>query len=324
MKNNRIIDFVGHKKIYFSISIAIILIGIICNFIFGTKLDITFTGGSMVKYTYTGSVDEEKLKSILQDATKETVSFSISENLIAGQEEVSDGYLVTVQFPGTSTITTDEQKQMTEALQKEFKDNNFEYSESNSVDATMGAKFFFKCLTAVAIACILMVLFVTVRFKRISGFSAGVTGLIALLHDVICVYFVFVIFRMPLDSNFIAVVLTIIGYSLNDTIVIYDRVRENQRLWGKRKSTAEIFNLSCSQMIKRTLMTSITTFLAIATVYGVSIVFNLSSVESFALPMMFGVISGAYSSLCIAGPLWVMWQERKEKKAEIEGTASKR
>lgn len=323
MKNERIIDFVGHKKIYFSISIGIILIGIICNFIFGTTLDITFTGGSMVKYTYTGNVAEEKLKSVLQEATEDTVSFSISENLIAG-EEISDGYLITVQFPGTSTITTDEQKAMTEALQKEFKDNNFEYSESNSVDATMGAKFFFKCLTAVAIACVLMVLFVTIRFKRISGFSAGVTGLIALLHDVVFVYFVFVIFRMPIDSNFIAVVLTIIGYSLNDTIVIYDRVRENQRLWGKRKSTREIFNTSCSQMIKRTLMTSITTFLAIATVYVVSIIFNLSSVKSFALPMMFGIVSGAYSSLCIAGPLWVMWQEKKEKDASVQVKSSKK
>lgn len=323
MKNERIIDFVGHKKIYFSISIGVILIGIICNFIFGTTLDITFTGGSMVKYTYTGNVDEEKLKSVLQEATEDTVSFSISENLIAG-EEISDGYLITVQFPGTSTITTDEQKAMTEALQKEFKDNNFEYSESNSVDATMGAKFFFKCLTAVAIACVLMVLFVTIRFKRISGFSAGVTGLIALLHDVVFVYFVFVIFRMPIDSNFIAVVLTIIGYSLNDTIVIYDRVRENQRLWGKRKSTREIFNTSCSQMIKRTLMTSITTFLAIATVYVVSIIFNLSSVKSFALPMMFGIVSGAYSSLCIAGPLWVMWQEKKEKDASVQVKSSKK
>ncbi len=319
MKNRRIIDFVGHSKIYFGISAAIIIIGIICNFIFGTKLDITFSGGSMVKYTYTGQVDEQKLKDTLQKVTEDEVTFSISENLIAGTESSAEGYLVTVQFPGNDTITTDQQATMTDALEKTFKDNNFQYSESNSVDATMGSKFFLKCLMAVAIASILMVLFVTIRFKRISGFSAGVTGLIALFHDVIIIYFIFVIFRMPIDSNFIAVVLMILGYSLNDTIVIYDRVRENQRLWGKRKTTAEIFNLSASQMIKRTLMTSITTFIAIATVYVVAIVFNLTSVQSFALPMMFGIISGAYSSICIAGPLWVLWQNKKD----ANGTSKK-
>lgn len=308
---SRIIDFVGHKKIYLIISCTIILIGIICNFIFGTTLDITFSGGSMVKYTYTGTVDEEKLKASLQEVTKEEVTFSISENLIAGDDS-KDGYLITIQFPGNDTITTEQQSAMTNMLEEDYKDNKFEYSESNSVDATMGSKFFLKCLTAVAIACILMVLFVAVRFKRISGLSAGVTGLVALFHDIIIIYFIFVIFRMPIDSNFIAVVLMILGYSLNDTIVVYDRVRENQKLWGKRKSTAEIFNLSCSQVIKRTLFTSITTFIAIGTVYVVSIVFNLSSVQSFALPMMFGIISGAYSSICVAGPLWVWWQERKE------------
>ena len=178
----------------------------------------------------------------------------------------------------------------------------------------MGFMFLLKCLAAVALASILMVIYVTIRFKKIGGLSAGVMALVALFHDVAMIYFMYVIFQMPIDSNFIAVVLMIIGYSLNDTIVIYDRVREQRRLMGRSTDIGTIFNVSCTKTIKRTIMTSVTTFAAILIVYIVATVFNIASVKGFALPMMIGVISGCYSSICIAGPLWVMWQNHKEAK----------
>lgn len=320
----KVLDFIGHQKIFFGISIGIFIIGIICNFVFGAKLDIQFTGGAIVKYSYSGTVDETKLKDLLQKETAETVSFAISKNLIAGEQnaDTSEGYIVSVQFPGNESISVDAQAKLTQALQKEFPDNSFQYSESNSVESTMGWKFFLKCLTAVAIASVLMVLYVTFRFKKISGLSAGVMALIALLHDVLMIYFTFVILRMPIDSNFIAVVLMILGYSLNDTIVIYDRVRENRGLMGNKTDPADLFNKSASQCLKRTICTSVTTFMAIACVYVISIIFNLTSVQTFALPMMVGVISGCYSSIFIAGPLWVMWQHHKaKKKAELRANA---
>jgi preprotein translocase SecF subunit len=185
--------------------------------------------------------------------------------------------------------------------------------ESSAIESTMGLKFLLKCLTAVAIACILMVLYVTIRFKRIGGLSAGVMALVALFHDVAMIYFMYVIFQMPLDSNFIAVVLMILGYSLNDTIVIYDRVREERRKLGSKTDVGYVFDLSATKVIKRTICTSITTAMAIGTVLVVSLIFNISSVTSFALPMIIGVISGCYSSICIAGPLWVIWQNHKKK-----------
>ena len=178
----------------------------------------------------------------------------------------------------------------------------------------MGWKFLLKCLTAVAIASVLMVIYVTIRFKRIGGLSAGVMALVALFHDVAMIYFMYVIFRMPIDSSFIAVVLMIIGYSLNDTIVIYDRVREERRNMGPKSDLADVFNHSATAVMSRTIATSVTTLVAIGTVYVVALVFNLTSVQAFALPMMIGVISGCYSSLCIAGPLWVTWNQRKSKK----------
>jgi len=315
--NEKKIDFFGKRKVFFGISVGLIIIGIVCNFIFGINLDIQFSGGSMISYTYNGNVDENELKTLVQDITPNNqVSFTISKNL-AGNNSKGEGYYFTVQFPGTNAISPEVQSEISKALEAKYPDNNFEVSEFTSVDPTMGSKFFVKCLVAVAIACVLMVIYVTIRFKKIGGMSAGVMGLVALLHDLIIVYFVFVIFRMDIDSNFIAVVLMILGYSLNDTIVIYDRIRENKAKMGPKAALVDVYNLSMTQCIRRTIFTSITTLAAITSVYVVCLVYNITSIQSFALPMMFGIISGCYSSICVATPLWVIWQLKKKQKTNV-------
>lgn len=309
----KIIDFVGKKKIFFGISIAIIVLGIICNFIFGTTLDIQFSGGATLRFSYSGEIDQNELYDYIQNKTTDKITTSFSTDIMG-----NSGNNVSVQFSGNDAIETDIQKNLEKDLQKQYPDNNFVCLESNSVDATMGFNFLLKCLTAVAIASILMVLYVTIRFKKIGGLSAGVMALVALFHDIAMIYFLYVIFQMPIDSNFIAVVLMILGYSLNDTIVIYDRVREERKILGSKADTGMVFNLSCTKTMKRTIMTSVTTLSAILIVYIVAVFFNISSVQSFALPMMIGVLSGCYSSICIAGPLWVMWQNHKKAKKALK------
>ena len=309
----KVIDFVGKRKIFFGVSIAIIVIGIICNFIFGTTLDIQFSGGATLTYSYTvddkNPIDQEELRSFIQEHTTDKVSASFSTDLMG-----NTGENVSIQFSGNEGIATDIQEKLTKDLQEKYPNNNFKNLESNSVDASMGWSFLLKCLVAVAIASVLMVLYVTIRFKKIGGLSAGVMALVALFHDIAMIYFLYVIFQMPIDSNFIAVVLMILGYSLNDTIVIYDRVREQRKLMGRKIDVGDVFNVSCTKTIRRTIMTSVTTLSAILVVYIMAFIFNINSVKSFALPMMIGVISGCYSSICIAGPLWVMWQRKKASK----------
>lgn len=301
-------NFVGARKIFFGISLAIILIGIVCNFIFGTTMDIQFTGGSMLKYSYSGSLDDAKLKKLVQDKTpNDVVTFSDSKDLVNNKN------VLTVQFSGTTTISTDLQKSITQSIQKEFPKNNFKLEQSSSVDATMGTSFLLKCIVAVLFAGLLMVLYVTIRFKKIGGLSAGVMGLVALFHDIAIIYFFYVIFRMPIDSSFMAVALMILGYSLNDTVVVYDRVREERRNLGYKADIADVFNLAASKVMRRTIITSITTITAVVIVYVVAFIYNLDSVKAFALPMIVGLVSGCYSSLCIAGPLWVMWKKRDKK-----------
>jgi len=305
----RVLDFTGKKKIFFGISLGIILIGIICNFIFGTTLDIQFSGGATLTFSYQGDIKQDELYDFIQEKTTDRISTSFSSDLVGGT-----GNNVTVQFSGNDAIDQNIRPTLQADLQEKYPDANFVCLEENSVDASMGLSFLLKCLVAVAIASVLMVLYVTIRFKKIGGLSAGVMALVALFHDVAMIYFLYVIFRWPIDSNFIAVVLMILGYSLNDTIVIYDRVREQRKLMGRKVGVGTVFNVSCTKTMKRTIMTSVTTLAAILTVYVVASVFNIASVKGFALPMMIGVISGCYSSLCIAGPLWVMWQNRKAAK----------
>ena len=309
----KVLDFVGKRKIFFIISLAIIGIGIICNFIFGTTLDIQFSGGATLTFSYTESaehpIDHNALYDFIQAKTTDKITTAFSTDLMG-----NTGNKVSVQFSGNNSIETDIQKNLEKELQAEYPDNEFICLEANSVDASMGFSFLLKCLAAVALASILMVIYVTIRFKKIGGLSAGVMALVALFHDVAMIYFLYVIFQMPIDSNFIAVVLMILGYSLNDTIVIYDRVREQRKLMGRKTEIGTVFNVSASKTLKRTIMTSVTTFAAILIVYIMASVFNIASVKGFALPMMIGVISGCYSSICIAGPLWVMWRRHKDAK----------
>ena len=313
---NKLVRFTKFSKVFFGISLGIILIGIICNFVFGTQLDIQFRGGSYIKYSYVGNVDTDKLKDVIQTNTKQEVTMSISSDILSNSKK-GDAYTIRVEFAGTKAISTNEQKKLTQTVQKAFPDNNFKVLEASAIESSMGSKFLLKCLTAVAIASILMVLYVTIRFRKIGGLSAGVMALVALFHDVAMIYFMYIIFQMPIDSNFIAVVLMILGYSLNDTIVIYDRVREERRNFGAKEDIGYVFDYSATKVLRRTIFTSLTTLMAIGTVLVVSMIFNISSVTSFALPMMIGVISGCYSSVCIAGPLWVMWQRHKIGRAHV-------
>ena len=164
------------------------------------------------------------------------------------------------------------------------------------------------------ITAVLVVIYVGIRFRRIGGVSAALTALCALVLDLLVTFFICVFFKLQIDSNYIAVVLTILGYSLNDTIVMYDRVRENERL-NPDKEIGELVNMSINMVKVRNFVTSLTTFIAVITIVVVSELFGLSTLRSFAIPMAFGIVSGGVSSLFIAGPLWVIWKKHKDRKA---------
>lgn len=307
-------DFIGKRKIFFAISLAIMIIGLFINIFLGVKLDISFKGGTLMKYSFQGDLDREKVESTIQKKTGKDVSVQITESA-GGSSKVLNISL-------TEAMSLDEQTAMNKTLETEFAANKVAKLNINSLSPTMGRLFFLKCMVAIALASAFLVIYVAIRFRKIGGLSAGAMALVALLHDILIAYFTFVVFGIPLDDNFVAVVLSILGFSLNDTIVIYDRIRENRRIMEKNKSIGEIVNLSINQSFTRSFNTGLCTFLAIGTVAALALWFRLDSITSFAVPMMIGVVSGCYSTVCICGPLWVMWQDRKLKKEKLKKAAS--
>lgn len=308
-------DFIGKRNIFFAISLGIILVCILINVILGVELDISFKGGTLLKYSFEGTLEREKVENFIAEKTGKPVSVQISENA-ANAESVLNISL-------SEAMTLEEQKELGKSLEAEYKDYKIEQLNVNSLSPTMGRLFFLKCLVAIALASVFLVIYVAIRFRKIGGISAGAMALVALLHDILIAYFAFVVFRIPLNDNFVAVVLSILGYSLNDTIVIYDRIRENRRKSDKTKPIGEIVNLSVNQSFTRSFNTSLCTFLAIGTVAVLALAFNLESIVSFAVPMMIGVISGCYSTICICGPLWVMWQDYRNGRDAAKGSAAK-
>lgn len=284
----------------------LILAGIIMTVVFGPKLDINFSGGTKISYSYKGDIAEKDFKDKV--ATVLDKEFSVSKNTsLAGDV---NSYVITL--AGKNSIAAETQEKITTTLQKEFKDNDINLYDSNSVSPTVAGTFFIKSLVAVIITAVFVVIYVGIRFRKIGGVSASLTAFCALILDLLTAFFICVIFRLPIDMNFMAVVLTILGYSLNDTIVIYDRVRENKRM-NPNMPLSENMNLSVSNTLVRNIVTTVTTVCAVLTIVVVSELFGLVSLRSFAIPMIFGLISGCFSSLFVSGPLWVMYKERKAK-----------
>ena len=301
------INFIGNRKKFYTFSCALIAVVLVFCGIFGVKMDVEFKGGSMITLAYEGEADLNDLKS--------TIGTELDKSSLTLQtgSDISGNQTLTVTLPGSDTLTTEQLDSLLVTLNEQYPDNNFVQNEVSNVDATIGKEFLLKSIVALVAACVLILAYVAYRFRKIGGLKAGSTAIVALLHDMFVVFGVFVILRIPLNGNFIAALLTILGYSINDTVVIYDRIRENSALYSKKQmGLAELVNLSVNQSFARSLMTSITTCLALGVVCVISVIYRLDSIYSFAFPLLFGMVSGVYSTICIATPLWVDWKNKKK------------
>ncbi len=308
-------DFIKNSKKCAIISIILIVICIASTFIFGVKLDIQFKGGTIITYLYEGDIDVAQFEADAEAALEGIdVATTIGTDFNTGKNNIQISLL------SNSGLTADKQIVLSNTLEEKYAGNNIELAESTDISPSAGKEFFSKCIVASLFAAIVLILYIAVRFKNIGGWLAGVCAIVALIHDIIIVYGTFVIFRMDINANFMAVILTILGYSVNDTIVIYDRIRENQTLYNGKKTIEEITNLGINQSLTRSFRTSITTISAMLIVTIVSIVFGVNSIISFSFPMMIGLVSGTYSSICVAGPLWV-WLESKKKDSKSKKKA---
>ena len=307
------INFVGLRKKFLVFSSCLMAAIVLCAVVFGVHLDTEFTGGAMITLSYDGSFEMAQVQQTASDALENTgLTLQTGENVATGDQTLK------ISMPGTETVTTDQVEALLDSLNETYPDNNFAQLSLSNVSAAMGTKFLQKSLVAVVFALVLILLYIALRFKNIGGLTGGMMAVLALVNDLMVVFGTFVLLRTPLDGNFIAAMLTILGYSINDTVVIYDRIRENTGLYGKKMSLPELVNLSINQSFGRSMMTSITTCIALAIVCVVSIIFKLDSIFTFAFPLMMGMLRGVYTSLCVSTSAWVLWNDRKSKKAETK------
>ena len=305
MKSKKTLDIYAKRKIFFIIPIAIAAVALIVALIFGLEVDIEFKGGTLVTYSYTGNLDTAALKSAVESYGYGTVNVTTGSALNSANENV------TLSFASSEGLTADVLSDISADVMEQFSANELTLLNSQDVNPSSGLKFFIKCLVAVLFSFILLVIYIAFRFKKIGGLSAGVFALVALIHDIVIVFAAFIFFRLPIDANFMAVILTILGYSINNTIVTYDRIRENRTLYGKRMGLVELMNTSVTQTLTRSINTTITTAFAALAICVVAWICGVNSIISFAFPLFIGLVAGFYSSVFMSGSMWVMWQLHK-------------
>ncbi|WP_052723629.1 protein translocase subunit SecF [Paenibacillus wulumuqiensis] len=289
-------NFVKLSRYFYTFSIILTIAGIISLAVAGLNYGVDFRSGSNVDVTLTKTLTEEQVKPVV-----DSLNLGKDPSINIG----GDGRM-SIRF---ETVLTDTQEnQLKQAFNKQL-DSGASF-EVNTVDPTIAKELERNALWAVLLASLGIIIYVTIRFE----WRFAVAAVVALLHDAFLVISIFSIFRLEVDLTFITAVLTIIGYSLNDTIVIFDRIRENLRFskQKKRGDIADLVNKSISQTMTRSLNTVLTVFIACLLLF----ILGSESIRMFSLAMMIGLAFGAYSSIFIASPLWLVLKNRQKPKAK--------
>ena len=306
-KEPRTIDFVGRRKVFLTFSSCLMAAIVLFAVVFGVRLDTEVTGGARLTLSDEGQPDLAAVEQTAEEALGSTgLTLQTGENVATGEATLK------ISLPGSDTVTTEQVAGLLDALAESSPDNHFAQLSLSNVSPAMGARFLQKSLVAVVFALALILVYIAIRFKNIGGVTGGAMAILALVNDAMVIFGTFVVLRAALDGNFIAALLTILGYSVNDTVVIYDRIRENRKLMGKKTPFGELVNTSLNQSLRRTLMTSVTTVSALAVMCVVSVLYGLDSIFTFAFPLAMGMISGVYTSLCVSTSAWVCWAGRKD------------
>lgn len=253
------------------------------------------------------SEPEEGTRILTVNFTKENFSTDEAEALTAAlQEKFADKEITFV-----DSVNKVHPNALTERLMEKFPENNIDDPNINNVSSSTAREALIKCLVAVLFAAVVIIIYIAIRFRKIGGWSAGLCSIFALCHDLVVAIAVSVLFGFEFDKNTVAVLLTILGYSINNTIVIYDRIRENRTIFPKA-TLSERINISCTQSLTRSIRTSITTISTMLIISVVVFVTGYHSLLSFSVPLMFGLISGTYSSIFVAPVTW-SWMKNREK-----------
>lgn len=283
--------FVEKSKIWFSISLAIILVGLVLMVTRGLNFGIDFKGGTKLVIELGEGFDKVEVDEIV----KQYVEDAVTKTVESTQYEIK-----------AKDLDETKSDELFEALKEKYSLEDSALVSQSQIGASVGKDLTRNAIISLAIACIAILIYIAIRFE----FNFAVAAIVALLHDVLLTLSVYAIFNVPVNVSFIAAILTIVGYSINDTIVVFDRIREN--IHSMRRSTpTEIANVSINKTLARSINTSLTTLIVIGAVN-----FFVPTVREFSFPLLIGIAGGAYSSIFIASPAWVILKNRNSKKAK--------
>lgn len=283
-------NIIEKRSIFFIISAIVIIAGIVGFAINGGfNTDIDFTGGTEIYVNIGTEFDEIAIR----DALKGVDGVEISSVQKSGETEA---------IIKTKELSQEQKVAAQDAIKAAFADSTI--LSVDNVSASVGKELWNNAATSIAIAAILMLIYITFRFELLTGISA----VLALIHDMLIMMSVYALFQFPVNTSFIAAILTILGYSINATIVVFDRVRENTRFL-KKESFADVVNKSIWQTMGRSINTSITTLIVLTALY----VLGVPSIKEFAMPLIIGVVCGCYSSVFLAGQFWVLLKGKNAK-----------
>lgn len=295
MKREFNFNIVEKIRLWLLISLAVMVLGGVFTIARGLNYGLDFTGGTMMQIDLGEVVETQEVREIL-------AAFELNEEIVSAGSDKEEVILRT-----KVSLTNEERKAIFEALSQRYDLQEEDLIAAEQFGPSFGEETRNNAVLAILIAGAGMLLYITLRFE----FVYGAASILALLHDVLILFSIYAIFRIPVNSSFIAAVLTIVGYSINDTIVVFDRVRENVKLM-KKTTHVKIANESIRQTFVRTINTSLTTVLVIGSLY----VLGVASIKDFALPLMLGILVGTYSSIFIASPIWAFWKDKTVGKNE--------
>jgi len=282
------IEIIKNRKIFYMISAIILIVGLGSLLFRGLNLGIDFSSGTILVLDLQEEFDTGAVREILSgvELTQEPVIRSVGE-----------GTLIQIK---TETLTSEKRQEVLNTLREVYPE--FTLESADQVDPVFGKELATQALWALLIANFLMVLYITWRFE----FKFAIAAILALLHDVVVVLTIFSITQIEINSSFVAAILLIVGYSINDTIVIFDRIRENIKNRKRGEELDVIVNNSLQQTMQRSINTSLTTLLAV----GALLFLGGTTLRPFALALFVGIISGTYSSIFFASPIWVDWKRK--------------
>ena len=285
------------RKIFFTISAVLVVLSIILLFARGLNFGIDFTGGTTLQF----DLDKTKYSADVEAEIRDIVKKQIETNDITIQQTGDSGVSIK-----TIELTNEQSDAVIEAVKAKYNLEQKHVLANEKVSGTVSGRLIGDSVKAIALAIILMLIYITIRFD----FQSGTSAVLGLAHDVIIMLGFYALFGFTVSTSFIAAILTIVGYSINATIIVFDSVRENVRFM-KKASYDEIADTAIRKSYFRAINSSITTLLTIGVLY----VMGVDSIREFALPIIVGIVAGAYSSLFIAGPFWAWWKGSDKKKA---------